>query len=148
MDTRGGEARVSRGAGKDGCEVLGHRDVGEQELRLAESEGGSLRRTRVSLSSRAARGSITTVVTVREGTRTVATVREEVGSDRANRELESRQWVTEFVVLFTEKRVHGVWFWGKVVARDWAHGAGGGMIHVIDFDVRRWPQEKHYLKQA
>ena len=38
-----------------------------------------------------------TVVTVREGTMTVATVREEVGSDRASRELESRQWVTEFV---------------------------------------------------
>ena len=36
VDTRGGEARVSGGAGKGGCEVLGHRDAGEQELKLAQ----------------------------------------------------------------------------------------------------------------
>ena len=51
-------------------------------------------------------------------------------------------------VFFTEERVHGVWFWGKVVARDWAHGAGGGLIHVIDFDVHGWPQERHNLKHT
>ena len=26
------------------------------------------------------------------------------------------------------------------------HGAGGGLIHVVDYDVRGWPQDKHNLK--
>ena len=49
-------------------------------------------------------------------------------------------------MFFANERVNGVWFWGKVVTRDWAHGSRGGLIHVIDFDVQGWPQEKHNLR--
>ena len=49
-------------------------------------------------------------------------------------------------VFFGKERVHGVWFWGMVVARDWAYGSRGGLVHVIDFDVQGWPQEEHDLR--
>ena len=49
-------------------------------------------------------------------------------------------------VFFGKERVHGVWFWGMVVARDWAYGSRGGLVHVIDFDVQGWPQEGHDLR--